>query len=113
MAIALEGPSSADMKMTVNLEGQAYDIRYRWNGRSESWFLYIGMSGNTPVLKTRMVVGADLLFAYRGVPDLPPGRLFLTDVEKDYGRAGLEDVGLNKRFMLVYVRSTEPDPLAL
>jgi hypothetical protein len=111
MPISLPGPRSADSKYTTSLEGQGYDIRIRWNNRSESWFLYIGLKGQTPLLKTRIVTNQNLLATYRGIENLPPGNLYLLDYEKSYGRPSRDDFGLNKRFRLIYVRSFEEDIL--
>ena len=110
MAISLQGPTTADFKYTVDLEGQAYDIRWRWNSRSESWFLYIGFAGRQYVLKTRVTTNWNLLNNYSTVEGLPPGSLYLVDIEKSYGRPSFDNVGIDKRFQLIYFRSTEDDP---
>lgn len=109
MPIALPGPSGPDSKYTTTLEGQAYEIRLRWNNRSDSWFGYLGLSGVEPTMKTRLTVGRDLLTSYRGIPDVPPGRLYVVDKEKGFGRPSYDDFGLDKRFELIYVRSFEED----
>ena len=110
MAIFLDGSDSADSFYTTNLEGQAYELRFRWNSRSETWFMYIGVSGQEYSLKTRMVNGRNLLKPYQSVEGVPPGSLYLVDIEKVYGRPSRDDFGVNKRFRLVYYRSTEADP---
>lgn len=110
MPIALPGPTTADDQYTTSLEGQGYDIRLRWNARSESWFLYIGFTGQTPALKTRLTTNRDLLTVYRSNEGVPPGKLYLIDYEKLYGRVSRDNLGVNKRFKLVYIRSFEEDP---
>lgn len=111
MPIALPGNTGADSVYTTTLEGQGYDIRLRWNSRSESWYLYIGLVGAQPALKTRVVTNKNLLENYSGREGLPPGKLYLFDTEKTYGRVSYDNLGSNQRFKLVYVRSTEEDPL--
>lgn len=100
-----------DFRYRVDLEGQGYDIRLRWNSRSQSWYIYIGFTGEEPAVKTRLVNGYNLLEPYRGVEGAPPGNLYVVDIEKAYGRPSLDDVGLEQRFRLLYVRSTEDDPI--
>lgn len=99
---------TVDFKYRVNLEGVAYDIRTRWNSRSESWFLYIGPTGRDPALKTRITTNQNLLSSYTN-NNLPSGKLYLLDVEKTFGRPSVDDVGLNKRFRLLYLNSDETD----
>lgn len=110
MPIALPGSFAPDTKYTINLEGQGYDIRLRWNNRSESWFLYLGLTGADPVFKTRLTTISDILRPYRGRSGLPPGKLYLLDRKKVYGRPTREDFGIERRFQLVYVKSWEEDP---
>lgn len=111
MAIFLDGSDSADSFYTTNLEGQAYELRFRWNSRSKSWFLYMGISGQEYAIKTRLTVGRNLLQSYAAVENVPPGSLYLVDMEKIYGRPSRDDFGINKRFRLLYYRSTETDPI--
>ena len=110
MPIVLDGPSGGDTRYTINLEGQGYDVRLRWNSRSESWYAYIGLQGYEPSLKTRLVTGRDLLESYRNTLGVPPGSLVLVDTQKDYGRPSFDDFGFNGRFQLVYIRTTEDNP---
>jgi len=110
MAKFLPAGVTPDYKYRISLEGDGYDIRTRWNSRSESWFIYLGRTGRTPVLKTRGVTGRDLLSAYTN-EDLPPGKLYVIDVEKGFGRITEDGFGLDKRFRLLYVRSDEDDPI--
>tara|TARA_Y100000593_G_scaffold94032_1_gene191199 strand:- start:15932 stop:16273 length:342 start_codon:yes stop_codon:yes gene_type:complete len=110
MAKFLPSGVTVDYKYRVSLEGDGYDIRTRWNNRSQSWYIYIGRTGRNPVLKTRAVVGRDLLAAYSN-EDLPAGKLYVVDVEKGFGRPSEDDFGIDKRFRLLYVRSDEDDPI--
>lgn len=101
---------TADFKYRIDLEGVGYDIRTRWNGRSESWFLYIGLTGQNPSIKTRITTLSDLLAPYRGTEGVPEGSLRLIDNEKGFGRPSRDDFGINKRFRLIYINSDEDDP---
>lgn len=110
MSKFLPGGVTTDYQYRITLDGDAYDIRVRWNTRSESWYLYIGTTGRTSVLKTRVVVGRDLLAAY-SLDGIPPGKLYVVDMEKGYGRPSEDDFGIDKRFRLLYVNEGEDDPI--
>jgi len=109
MSKFLPGGVTTDYKYRVSLDGSAYDIRVRWNTRSESWYIYIGRTGRTPVLKTRAVVGRDLLSTY-DLEDLPPGKLYVVDMEKYFGRPSEDNFGVDQRFRLLYINEGEEDP---
>lgn len=109
MPIILPGTNKPDVEYTTTLEGQGYDIRLRWNNRSKSWFLYIGITGSTPILKTRLTTNTNLLANYKGNPLLPQGSLYVLDTEKVFGRPSIDNLGIGRRFQLVYYRSTEDD----
>lgn len=93
---------SYDIRYRVNIDGVAYDIRTRWNNRSESWFMYFGLSDQTPLFKTRVVGGRNLLQSYQGIEGVPSGFLFMVDVQKETGRATFEEFGINTRFRILY-----------
>lgn len=110
MAKFLPCGDTADFEYRVDLEGDGYDIRTRWNSRSGSWFIYIGPTGREPVVKARACTLSDMLRTYRGKDGVPQGKLYVVDNEKGYGRPSRNDFGINKRFRLLYVNSTEDDP---
>ncbi len=95
-----------DSTQTVSIEGVAYTLRFRWNNRSGSWFFYLSPQGEDPLFKTRLVVGQDILEPYRGIPGVPLGGIFIVDTEKDYGRPGRNDLGISKRFQVVYIEES-------
>lgn len=103
---------SNDPRRRVNLDGVAYDIRTRWNNRSESWFMYFGLADQEPLFKTRMTTGQDLLDSYRGIEGSPDGLMYVLDIEKDFGRPTFDQTGLGLRFRLLYA-SSEEELLAL
>ena len=94
---------TADNIQTVSVEGVAYNFRFRWNNRSESWFMYLGPKGSTPVIKTRLTTGGDLLEPYRGLEGIPPGSLYMLDLREEYGRPGRDNLGISQRFQLLYM----------
>ena len=97
---------SYDIRYRVNLDGTAYDIRTRWNNRSESWFMYFGLADQVPLFKTRVVAGINLLSSYYGIEGVPSGLLFLVDVQKGTGRATFDQFGIDTRFRVMYATDT-------
>lgn len=98
---------SYDVRYRVNLDGVAYDIRTRWNNRSESWFMYFGLADQIPLFKTRIVGGRDLLKSYHGVDGVPSGVLYMVDTQKGTGRPTFDEFGIDTRFRVMYSTSEE------
>jgi len=98
---------SYDIRYRVNLDGVGYDIRTRWNNRSESWFMYFGLADQVPLFKTRITGGRNLLEGYYGIEGTPSGVLYLVDVQKGTGRPTFDEFGLTTRFRVLYAQSLE------
>lgn len=92
----------ADFKFTVILDNSAYDITMQWNGRDESWMLFLGRQGNIPRFKTKMRTGYDLLKEFSAYEDVPQGMLLVLDLNKSYGRMQ-RDSFTSGRMVLVYL----------
>lgn len=107
MAVVLECGDNPNETKSYTLEGIGFDFRFRWNTRSECWHCYIGRKGQAPACKIKLVTGTNLLKPFEYSPNTPAGRLFLFDTLKTYGKAGRDDLGIDKRFKLVYIRSNE------
>lgn len=105
-------PDGPDAVARVNLDGVVYDFRFRWNSRSECWYLYIGPTGEDYTMKVKLLTGQELLKPYKYKPSSPQGDLMLIDTLKLYGRAGRDNLGQNKRFRLIYIEEgTDVDAL--
>ena len=92
-----------DNTQRIQLEDDTYDFRFRWNSREEAWYCYLGLTGGTPRVKFKMVVGMDLLNAYRAYEDIPSGALYMIDLDQIYGRPGRNNVGQASRFRILYI----------
>lgn len=99
--------STVDSVITVNLEGRAYDLRYRWNNFSNCWYIYLGFAGEQPILKTKLLVGFDLLAPFKAKKGVPKGAMYLVDSIKQYGRPEEDDVGIDERFKILYLSKRE------
>ena len=99
---------SADTTQTIVLEGVAYDVRLQWNPRDEAWNAFWGVSGEDPKFKFKLVNGLDLLLPYKAYNECPKGELRIVDSERVYGRVGIDNFGIGKRFNLMYITSDSP-----
>lgn len=85
----------------VVLEDQVYEITLQWNPREESWYMYFGLPNLTPIFKTKVTNGTDILKKYRAYEDIPNGALYVVDNMKQYGRLQ-RDSFTSERFSLMY-----------
>ena len=112
-----------DVTYRIRLEDKDYDLRFRYLQRmsniasgnpqiADDWYLYLGLTGREPFIKTVVRTNRDILRIIRYNPDCPKGTLILRDyiAESSYTTGGqynpervtLEGLGVNKRFQLVY-----------
>lgn len=112
-----------DITYRVRLEDQEYDFRFRYQQResnissgnkviADEWYLYLGLTGKEPFLKTALRTNRELLKLSRANPDCPLGDLILKDsvaVSSVFTggaynpeRVTFADLGKDKRFKLVY-----------
>lgn len=85
------------------LEGVNYTFIVKYNTRDASWSLQIGRSGEDPVVKTKIVIGNNLLAPYYHLEDIPQGGLYVIDEEELLdARPFRDDFGIDKRFFLLY-----------
>lgn len=105
---------SLDRTYRIELEGETYDFRIRWNSYTETWMCYIGVTGEDPVVSFMLSVGIDLLAPYNYMDGIPKGKLYVRDIVKNFGRVD-KDFGQNKRFRLIYLTTdaTEEEQEAL
>lgn len=99
----------ADESFTVNLEDEDYRFRFKWNTKYKYWNLHIGLTGQTAEKILKVTSNNDLLKGLHTYEGIPPGRLAMIDVSKEFGRCGRNNTGIDKRFELFYFRSDEDD----
>lgn len=108
MSFYLDFPLDApDCSYKVALEGILYNFRFRWNTLSEAWHCYVGQAGEDYALQIKVRTGKDIFADYAATAGVPPGLLLLVDLQKDYGRPSIDNIGTGKRFQFVYIETTE------
>ncbi len=85
-----------DYEYQIRLDGVYLTLTFRWNDRTEAWYLDIATEDGEPIASGRkIVIGASLF--QRGVRDsddrLPLGRLWAKDTSGAGVRPGRNDLG--------------------
>ena len=102
--IPLFSEKAARWEMKVDLSGKRYGLYVSYNTRQDAWFMSISdANGKLLLAGVRLVPGVFFLEKYRAsVPELPPGKLWLVDVEGNLGTAEVTRDNLHTRFALTY-----------
>jgi len=87
----------------VVLDGVEYVFSFRWNGRVSRWFFSVGSPDGTVLAGWQKVVADVPLLQRYATGDLPPGDLWIYDLEGNGTDPGLRD--LAGRMLLVYVEA--------
>ncbi len=115
--------NQTDITYRVPLEGKEYDLRYKYLQResniasgnsviADEWYLFIGLTGKAPFIKTALRTNREFLDMFRYHPDCPEGTIVLRDSIADAStvsggsynpeRVTYEDLGQDKRFKVLY-----------
>jgi hypothetical protein len=92
-------PGVPAQEQVTTLDGRAYRLTLRWNGRIERWFFDLETAAGEAIVRGKpLVLGADLLRQVRWNPAAPQGGLVLADPAG--AEATLEALG--SRAVLLY-----------
>lgn len=87
----------------VELDGKAYRFQFDYNTREDSFYLSILNNSNSLILSgIKLVPGYQLLTQYHAITDVPPGDLFLYDVQQDLSTGHPGKDALGSRYLLAY-----------
>ena len=101
---------SSSFTQTIELDGSLYILVTKWNARAEAFYLDIYNSVKTLIIAgIKLVPNYDLLLQYEYLTTLPPGKLFVVDIQEGDGRIEFDTLGA--RFKLVYVTEGEVNEL--
>jgi hypothetical protein len=96
------GSLDTDLIRTLELDGVAYDLRFRWNTRDESWTLICNLSGAEQIFSTKACAGRVLNAPYKYRENCPQGELIIVDLSESSGRVDFNDFTIDGRFRLLY-----------
>jgi hypothetical protein len=65
----------------VELDGILYDLTFLWNARDSHWSLTIGRDDVVLISEVKLIITENLLSQYVRIEDLPPGRLYVHDLD--------------------------------
>lgn len=95
-----------DYTERVELDGEKYELRFRWNERADSWFVDILDATGTAVIYGRRVsVGSRLTGQHKHKEDLPPGEFLPFDTTQRELDPVVNDLGT--RVLLLYFEEAE------
>ncbi len=87
-------PDEPSFKLTVDLEGRTYILRFDWNGRANRWFMGYYDAEEVPIaVGIPMNVDSSLLRIYVD-ERLPPGEMMLFDTSEQHKECGRDDLGV-------------------
>jgi hypothetical protein len=105
---SIEIPTYADKasrwKVNVDLSKVRYTLCVSYNSRQEAWMMSI-LDVNGKVLRggIRLVPGVFFLEKHRAsIPQLPPGDLWLVDIDGKMNTAEVDRQNLSTRYALTY-----------
>ena len=91
----------ASYRERVQLDGERFELLFRWNACAQSWFLDIFDDEGTPIVfGRRCVVDARLTGQHKHRTDIPPGELMAFDTTQRKLDPGLSDFGT--RVLMLY-----------
>ena len=96
-----------DQSSNLQIADQTYTFRYKYNATEDAWYCYIGLVGETPKVKFKLVNGVDLLAPWQAYDEVPKGVLFIIDQDAEYGRAGKDNFYTDGRFFLLFFQYGE------
>lgn len=111
MPFSIPVVDNPDQTQRVQIGNTVYNFRIRWSVDTECWYIYIGGVGSDPVFKNKMRVGVDLLRGFKSYDNVPPGSLFVFDIEQLFGRVDRDNLGIGRRFQLIYFDVDETIPV--
>ena len=107
--MALEIPIQPDLnafEQRIQLDGEYYTSRFRWNPRAERWYLDLLSGDGDPIVNgIALVVGVPLTMHLRTLTGMPPGAFVCVDTDKLGNDPGFDELGV--RVKLVYLTADE------
>ncbi len=98
-------PELDDFEQRVDLDGERFTLRLRFNSRAQRWFCNISDADGNPLAMGRaLVLDAPLLLQLHHL-DVPPGELMAWDTTERKIEAAKDELG--DRVLFLYVEGSE------
>lgn len=85
-------------KISASLNGQVYELTFRWSVRWVAWYMDI----DETVFGIKVVNGVNLLAPYHYNKDLPQGKLGVVRNNGTSSKPYFDNIGIEKEMTLVY-----------
>lgn len=92
----------ADQTMRVVLDSQTYEMRFQWNERDESWFVYFGDVGADPTISFKLTTIFDIFQPFKYLDNIPDGQLRVFSFTQSTKRVGRYNIGFLSDLQLLY-----------
>lgn len=92
----------------IALDGQLYRLSFNWSTREDAWYLSIYLTDGVLLLGgIKLVPQYRLLQQYHAITGLPPGDIFVADIQDNIVSAIITYANLGERFKVVYLTEAE------
>lgn len=99
-------PTPLDYQQRVELDGETFVLRFRYNPRIGGWLLDLFDADEAPLaVGRRLVADGFPLHPFRNATGMPGGQLFVHDTTADPRDPGLGDLGT--RAIILYVEAAD------
>lgn len=106
--IPVHNDSRARWFSDLALDGQLYRLQFNWSTREDAWYLSIYQTDGTLILSgIKLVPQYRLLQQYHAIVGLPPGDIFVADIQDDIVNAVITYDNLGARFKVIYLTADE------
>ena len=92
----------------ITLDGEDYRFKFIWNTRGEYWTLTIlDTEGVVKLAGIKLVLGYELINSYSHL-DIPPGQLYVVDLDdNNKTKIGMDDFTNERNLQLIYAELSD------
>lgn len=86
------------------LDGQTYEMTWKWNDRCQYWTVAIGYVGEDPIIKYKVTSYSDPFQVYGYKAELPDGKLLCFSISQPDNRVAQDSIGEDNLHQFVFVQ---------
>lgn len=86
------------------LDGQTYEMTWKWNERCQFWTVAIGFVGEDPLIKYKVTSYSDPMNAYGYIANLPDGKLLCFSAVQPDNRVAQDSIGEDNIHQFVFIQ---------
>lgn len=112
MAVVISTPETAWTSQEIALGGIIYDFTYTYNKRDQRWRLTISLD-DTIIIAGVKIIENQSLFSRYILPNFNHGDIYCIRFKEDGKDVGLNNLGVDKAYSLVYFSNEELSALGV